>query len=477
MIGNETAGNELINSYLEAEECEGELLLEDDWEEEEKSIELHPAQSEIFSAMFLENLYRYMVVRCSRGWGKSFFAAVSAITAVNELLELNPSVPHKVVYIICPTYDQVVDVYYPLLAHELGQEDRTLSCSRASGRFIYDNNVELRLVSYESVERLRGKGAYLVIWDEVSSCNKGIHPKEAWEGVIQPCIVTRWSAKRAKQFGARSAGRMIAISTPKGYNFHNEMFEYSATDPAWGGFEYDFTTSPYLDPEEIERLRHKLDPIEFASEYLAKVAESAAGVFYNFSRKKHVWSDMPEPLEHEDIHLAIDFNVGIQATSMFVLRGNQLHCFDEMKGAPDTETLAKKLKDKFPGRRLFAYPDPSGRARKTSAAVGVTDFNILEAHGIKCLAHSKAPAIVDSAAAVNRKLLTAAGDVSLFFHPRCLGTITSIERTKWVDKNPDMATIDKSEGIEHFSDGVRYICEYLFPVLAGTKRQARGFGF
>jgi hypothetical protein len=28
----------------------------------------------------------------------------------------------------------------------------------------------------------------------------------------------------------------------------------------------------------------------------------------------------------------------------------------------------------------------------------------------------------------------------------------------------DSATIDKSKGTEHFSDGIRYICEYLYPI-------------
>ena len=28
----------------------------------------------------------------------------------------------------------------------------------------------------------------------------------------------------------------------------------------------------------------------------------------------------------------------------------------------------------------------------------------------------------------------------------------------------DNAIIDKSKGVEHFSDGVRYICEFLYPI-------------
>jgi len=180
------------------------------------SISLHAGQSEIFEDLFVHNTCRYAVACCSRGWGKSFFAATAAITAVFELMELRESVPHKFVYIVAPTYDQVTDIYYPIIAYELGAEQYALASSRDTGRFKFPNKVELRLISYEAVERLRGKGAYFIVWDEVSSCKKGIKTASAWQGVIQPCLTTRWSPKRAEMFGARSPGRALIIGTPKG---------------------------------------------------------------------------------------------------------------------------------------------------------------------------------------------------------------------------------------------------------------------
>lgn len=167
----------------------------------------------------------------------------------------------------------------------------------------------------------------------------------------------------------------------------------------------------------------------------------------------------------------------IQASSAWALRGNQAHCLDEFKGHPDTDTLAKILSEKYKNHRIFAYPDPSGRSRKTSAAVGTTDFSILQSYGIHCLARSKAPGIVDSVASVNRKLKTAAGEVDTYVSANCPGVIMSLERTAWVDRNPDLAVIDKTEGVEHFSDGVRYLFEYKFPITAGNKKIIRGFNF
>jgi hypothetical protein len=446
-------------------------------------INLHEGQSEVYEDLFVNKSCRFSVVCCSRGWGKSYAAAVTAVTAIFELLELPVNIPNKIVYIIAPTYDQVTDIYYPLINFDLGMEHYALKSSRDLGRFIFPNNVELRLLSYEAVERMRGKGAYFVVWDEVSSCRKGITPKEAWQGVIQPTIITRWSNKRALEYGAKSPGRALIISTPKGYNYFHELHGYETLDKNWKSYHFDYKTSPFLDVTEIERIKHNLDPLEFAAEYLASFQESGNRVFYCFERKKHIRDDLPyfeEGIDGalgEDVHINIDFNVGLQCSSVFAVRGKQIHIIDEFKGHPDTETLAMSIVEKYKGHKIYAYPDPSGRARKTSAPVGRTDFSILESYKIQCLAHSKAPPIIDSVAAVNKKLLTAAGDIGLFVHPRCIGVINSLERTKWVDNNPDMAVLDKSEGVEHFSDGIRYGVEYLFPVQQGTKRTIRGFNF
>jgi hypothetical protein len=447
------------------------------------NIRLHKAQSVIFKDMFIDRINRFGVAICARGFGKSYLAATAGINAIFELLELHPLVPNKNVYIIAPTYDQVTDIYYPLINYDLGMEEHALRSSKDTGRFIFPNNVELRLVSYEAIERMRGKGAYFVVCDEPSSWTKGVGLKEAWEGIIQPTIITRWSPKRAKIYGAKSPGRGLIIGTPKGYNFLYDMYNYQETDKLWKSYHYDYHHSPFLDADEIERIKHTIDPIEFASEYMATFEDSGVNVFYCFDRKKHVTDTLPDFIppdgeeKGETVYFNIDFNVGKQCTSAMAIRGGQVHILDEFQGHPDTEQLAIALTTKYRGHKMVAFPDPSGKSRKTSAPVGRTDFSILESHGITVLAHLKAPPIIDSVAAVNKKLLTAAGDVDMYVHPRCKGVIKSLERTKWVDKNQDTATIDKSDDIEHFSDGIRYGIEYLFPVRQGTKRVTRGFGF
>jgi hypothetical protein len=440
-------------------------------------IELHEHQSTPFSDMFVDFNCRFQAICCSRGWGKSFLGGSAGVKAASELMMLSKDVPNKNVFIIAPTFDQARDIYFPLLNYDLGLENWTVKpASQDLGRFVLPNRVELRLLSYEAIARMRGKGAYFVLWDEVSSCNKGMPAAQAWKKIIKPAITTRWSWKNAKKFGAKHPGRAILISTPDGYNFFYDACNFPEVDPTWKYYNYDYKMSPYLDPEEIERDRLTMDPIEFASEYEAKFAESGNRVFYCFDRKEHVRNDLEDFKKGEIINVGIDFNVGIMASSLFAIRGGQMQFLDCIKGLPDTEHLAISLRQRFPEHKIHAYPDPTGKSRKTSAAVGKTDFTILKEHGIEVFARSASPSIIDSVRATNRMLKTASGKISMFFHPRAASLIESMEKTKWADKNPDVALIDKTEGKEHFSDSVRYPTEFLHPVQSGS-RVSKGFRF
>jgi hypothetical protein len=431
-------------------------------------IDLHPGQSRVLHDLFVTKKNRYGVVNAGRGWGKSYCAGVAGMMAVQELVQLPANVPNKNVAIIAPTYAQAVDIYFPLIAYMLGAENYCLKMSRSAGKFWFPNNVELKIWSYEASERMRGSGQYFVVADEVTSWKgAGMNLQESWESIIQPCITTRWSPKNAKRLGAPSPGRGLIISTPKGNDYFYDMFNSQDTDPLWQSYHYTYRDSPFLDEEEIERVKHNLDPLKFAREYEASFEDSGANVFYMFDRKKHIRNDLDGFHDTEDVHIGIDFNVGIQASTVFAIRGGQMHVLDELMGHPDTETLAKAIKSKYSNggkRKIYCYPDPSGRSRKTSAAVGTTDFSILQQSGLVTLAHKKAPPIIDSVNAVNKKLENAHGAIELLVSAKATNVIKSLERTSWVENNPDTATISKKEGVEHFSDGIRYAVEYVWPV-------------
>jgi hypothetical protein len=461
------------------------------------SMTLHPGQSQIFSDLFVEKTVQNAVGVCTRGFGKSHLGAVAGIAAANELCQLPAHVPNKSIFIIAPTYAQVTDIYYPLLVYQLGQEKYLVSHSKDTGRLVYPRGVELRLVSYEAIDRLRGLGAYLVVMDEVRDWTSGGGFQDAWESVLQPCISTRWSPKQAAAVGAPSPGRSLTLSTPKGYDYLYTHSRKQEKDDSYRTYQFDYTKAPLLDQDEVLKIKQTIDPIKFAREYLASFKDSGANIFYCFDRDIHVRKDLPyfrrgsHEAKGEDVHIGVDFNVMMQASSAFAVRTKEIHYLDEFKGSPDTDTLAVSIKAKYwPNYNnqghpeyqrkicnIYIYPDATGSARKTSAPVGVTDHNILRSHGFEVRTPNVNPSIIDSVNCVNRLLKTADGQHYMFVSATCEGLIISLERTSWVDKNPDTATIDKSKGEEHFSDGVRYPMSYLFPIQSGQAPVKRGFGF
>ena len=349
-------------------------------------------------------------------------------------------------------------------------EDFAEKHSRAAGKFWLPNNTTLRLWSYEASERMRGTGQYFIVADEVCSWKgAGTNLKESWESVIQPCLTTRWSPKMQKKWKAPAPGRSIIISTPKGHDYFYEMHNRGEVDPQWGAYHYNYKMSPFLDPEEIERAKLTLDPLKFAREYEASFKDSGNTLFYMFDRKDHVTSDLPEFEKGEDVHVAMDFNIGIMASVIGARRGNQTHWLHELSGHPDTTSVATTLVEKYKnkGHKVIVYPDPTGKSRKTSAS-GETDFSILKKAGLTVRVRESSPPLVDSTNAVNAQLKNAKGDVNMYFHPRLLNTIRSMERTSWLENNPDTAQIDKSEGVEHWSDGLRYYTEYCYPIKGGA---------
>lgn len=426
-------------------------------------LQLHPSQSEIYLNIFMRK-QPYTVLNAGRGFGKSFLIGSAAATAAMELQQMPDDVPNKHVHILAPTFDQVIDTYYPMLMYNFGLEERGVKGVESRGRIYLPNRTEIRLISYEAIERMRGKGSYFFAWDEVTSCYKGIRPRDAWESIIRPCLVTRWSQLTADKYGAPSKGRALFGSTPKGYDFFHDLSLLHTTDPEWAYSHKTYRDSPYLSAREIEQIRADTDPIRFAREYEALFKESGASVFHAFDREIHVRALDGPILPSETINAAIDFNVGKQNTSFNVIRGGQVFWFDEISGYPDTEHLARAIKVRFPNNKVNAFPDPSGKSRKTSAKAGKTDFTILQEAGISVYARKAHPGIVDSVNCVNRLLMNANGQVNMFFTGNVKELIKSMERTVWVEGTSASAMIDKSGDIEHSSDGVRYFSEYLFPI-------------
>jgi len=443
-------------------------------------LNLHKAQSETVKHLFgkgSDEEARATVLTMSRGAGKSLLASIVAAKGVEKLLEMPPEVLNKRVFIVGPTWSQTVSIYMPYLVGLLGLDYYANKYQAHTGKFWFGkhNDVTLELASAESIARLRGLGAYLVVTDEMTSWEVDV--KEAFEGVLNPMQTTRWP----------NAWKQLNISTPMGHDYFYELSLNEEKDPRWKTITAPYQDIPHIDQEEIQRAKATMDPVVFAREYECSFEGSSNKVFYMFNRKEHIDRNLQDFVyieatkdkseEKEVVYCGIDFNINIQACIFFAIRGKEVHVLNELKGAPNTEELARYITGLYPKRKIVAYPDPSGKSGKTSAAVGTSDFSILEKAGITVIAKNAAPAVIDSVAAVNSMLKNANGDIHIKIHPKCENLIRDLERASWLDK-PDKAILDKRGDNDcHFADALRYPIDYLFPVRQQRAKVSRGFGF
>ena len=138
--------------------------------------------------------------------------------------------------------------------------------------------------------------------------------------------------------------------------------------------------NPHLPPDFIERLQANYDPSLLRAYLDGEFVNLTTGQVYDrFDRAKHVTTDLPE-LDREPLRVGLDFNVGNMSAVIAIRQGSSLLVIDEISGAHDTDAIGQELIRRYPGRRIYGYPDASGGNRSTNATQ--TDIQILEGYGI-----------------------------------------------------------------------------------------------
>jgi hypothetical protein len=243
------------------------------------------------------------------------------------------------------------------------------------------------------------------------------------------------------------------ITTPAGLNWFHDLWEQAQDQEDWRTFSYTTVQGGNVPPEEIEAARRTLDERTFRQEYLASFETLAGRVYPDFSD-----DNITETAEDTggEIYWGTDFNVGVMAGVLASRVGDTVHIWDELAvKQSNTDEVCQLLKQRFPDRKVIAYPDPTGSARKTSSA-GRTDHDIIRRYGFQCISPKAPWAVKDKINATNWMIRTADGHLKLFIHPRCKHTIKALKNVTYKEGADDYV-IDKSAGIEHWTDGLGYL--------------------
>lgn len=378
---------------------------------------------------------RFKVLITGRRFGKTHLG-------IRELCKSAATKPGSINWTVCPSYRMAKQIWWTQLKDKLNELRWVESSNEAELTIKLKNKSIIALKGADNPDSLRGVGLSFVVFDEFQDT-----PKEAWTEVIRPTL----SDKR---------GNALFTGTPKGVgSWSHELYTKAVTEEDWNAWQFTTVEGGNVPIEEIEAARRDLDEKTFLQEYMATFNTYSGMVYYNFDYKHNV-RRLPDPVTGV-IHVGMDFNYDPFCVVIAQVQGNEVHIFDELhiKGS-NTDDVCDELKRRYAHSKIIIYPDPAAKQKKTSAG-GKTDFSILMNAGFTVKTRHFHTPVRDRVNAVNAKLKNAAGDRTLLIDPKCKHTIDSIQRLTYKEGTTQ---IDKDLGLDHQSDAVGYLVDYLFPV-------------
>lgn len=395
-------------------------------------IKLTKSQSQIWRSNA-----RFKVVCAGRRFGKSFFALTWLLAKAAE--------SKGIYYYIAPSYVMAKSIAWRLLKEI---SDGIYSVKNESELYLeLPNGSVIQLKGAENRDALRGVSLSGAVLDEAS-----FMAEEVWTEVIRPATSDRLAP-------------VLFITTPAGWNYLKDLYDYarSGQDENWQAWTFTTADGGNVALSEIEAAKRELPERTFKQEYLASFETLSNRVYSNFDRAVNICTDLATADSTQELYIGIDFNVCPVTAAIGVKVVDQLHVIDEISiENSNTTELAQEIKRRYPNHKIRAYPDPAGRARKTSAG-GQTDFTILEQFGFITFAPNAHDPVADRINTVQAMLRNANGQSRLFIHPRCKELIKGLDGMTY---KKDTNLPDKSLGLDHITDALGYLVCFEFPINA-----------
>ena len=359
-----------------------------------------------------------------RRFGKTYLA-------LTELLHASISKPQSINWYVAPTYRQAKQIAWKNLK-QMMPPSQIAATNETDLSVELNNGTVAALRGADNYDALRGVGLDFVVMDEFADMHA-----DAWFEVLRPML-------------ADKQGRALWIGTPKGYNHFHDLYRYAQDTPEWGAWQFTTADGTRVAEDEIAAARRDMGEREFRQEFMATFEALAGRVYSNFDRDQNV-QDLQD--NGGTLYIGMDFNVDPMTAVIAVKAADQLHIIDEIEmGDSNTELMAGEIKRRFKQRNVVVYPDPSGRARKTSAPVGRTDFAILSNAGFDVRAPRQAAPVVDRINTVQAAMKSAEGTRRLFVDRKCKHLIRALDGLTYINNQPD-----KSGGLDHITDALGYL--------------------
>jgi phage terminase large subunit len=379
---------------------------------------------------------RFKVVIAGRRFGKTHLAIRNLCYYAKE--------PNREVWYVSPSYKMSKNIVWRKLKNKLQDLRWAKKINETELSILLKNGSVIALKGADNPDSLRGLGLDYLIMDEFAD----IDPI-AWFEVLRPTLADR-------------EGHAMFIGTPKGIaNWSYDLYQNALLNEDWDRFQFTTIEGGNVSEKEIEAAKRDLDERSFRQEFLATFETYAGRIYYAFEREHNVKENPITDKDTSIIHVGIDFNIDPMSAVVGIQFGNTIHLIDEIRiFSSNTDEMVDEIKARYPDSKVFVYPDPAAKQRKTSAS-GKTDLTILANAGFVVKCPNNHTPVRDRINAVNSKLCSINKTRSLTMDPKCKYTIEGLERQTYKEGTVQP---DKTSGYDHQMDALGYLIDYLYPI-------------
>ncbi len=383
-----------------------------------------------------DNKSRFRILCTGRRFGKTTLA-------IRELC-YNAREPNKVCWYVAPSYRQAKQIAWVKLKQILKDLRWIRKVNEAELTIELKNKSRICLRGADNKDSLRGVGIDFIVLDECADIDE-----QAWSEVLRPTL-------------SDTKGSAVFAGTPKGMNWFHDLYQrgQDQTEEDYSSFLFTTLEGGFVDSGEIEQAKRDLDAKTFRQEYQATWETYSGIIYYGFSTSENIKHFDP-PLDNNIIHIGMDFNLDPMCAVVSYISNGVVYIMDEIQiWSSNTDELCQEIHRRYPGKKIFVYPDPASRQRKTSAG-GRTDLSILQNNGFVCKVPPRHMAIRDRINSVNAKLCSASNERQVFIHPKCKNLLNSVSKHTYKEGT---VLPDKTQGFDHMNDALGYLISFLYPI-------------
>jgi len=379
---------------------------------------------------------RFRVLVTGRRFGKTTLAIRECAYHARQ--------PDQLIYFIAPSYRQAKTIAWQMMKKIFHKLRWVKRINEAELTIYLKNNSRICLKGADNPDSMRGVGISFACFDEAGDIDEF-----AWTEVIRPTL-------------SDTKGKALFCGTPKGMNWFHSLYiqGQDKTNPDWGSYLFTTLDGGFVDPDEVEQAKKDMDVKTFRQEYMATFESWKGLIFYNFS-PEHSVKTFTVPDNETILHIGMDFNLDPLCAVVSYIKDGIVHFFDEIQiWSANTDEMCEEIHRRYPNKKIFVYPDPACRQRRTSAG-GKTDLSILQNAGFICKVNNHHMPVRDRINSANAKLCSASGIRGVVIHPKCKNLLNSLAKHSYKEGT---SLPDKTEGFDHMTDAFSYLISFLYPI-------------